>query len=70
MYCGFCDLGEDSGELEHQLEARSAKKLAAIQDFAKREKSKSKREVLNSQPQVGSGKTRRDDAQREIVEGR
>jgi uncharacterized protein (UPF0371 family) len=45
-------LGEDSGELAHQLEARSDKRLVAAWDFAKREKSKSKQEVMNSQPQV------------------
>jgi hypothetical protein len=51
-YCGFCDLGEDSGEQAHQLEARSDKRLSAVRDFAKREKSKSKQEVMQSQPQV------------------
>jgi hypothetical protein len=45
-------LGEDSGELAHQLEARSDKRLVAVRDFARREKSKSKQEVMNSQPQV------------------
>jgi hypothetical protein len=51
-YCGSCNLGEDLGELAHQLEARSDKRLTAVWDFAKREKSKSKQEVMNSQPQV------------------
>jgi hypothetical protein len=50
-YCGFCDLGEDLGELAHQLEARSDKRLAVVRDFAKREKLKSKQEVMNSQLQ-------------------
>jgi hypothetical protein len=35
-----------------QVEARSNKRLAAVRDFAKWEKSKSKQEVMNSQPQV------------------
>jgi hypothetical protein len=51
-YSGFSDLGEDSGEQAHQLEARSDKRLAAVRDFAKREKSKSKQEVMKSQPKV------------------
>mgnify|MGYP000506219415 CR=1 FL=1 len=36
-YCGFSDLGEDSGEQAHQLKARSDKMLAAARDSAKRE---------------------------------
>jgi hypothetical protein len=52
MYCGFCNLGKDSDELAHQLEARSDKRLAAVPDFSRREKSKSKQEVMKSQPQV------------------
>ena len=51
-YCVFADLGEDPGELAHQLEARSDKRLSAVRDFAKREMSKSKQEVMKSQPKV------------------
>jgi hypothetical protein len=55
-YRGFSDLGEDSGEQAHQLEARIDKRLAAVRDFAKREKSKSKQEVMQGQPRVQAKK--------------
>ena len=51
-YFGLADLGEYSGELAHQLEAINDKRLSAVRDFAKRERSKSKQEVMKSQPQV------------------
>jgi hypothetical protein len=50
-YSGFSNLGENSGEQARQLEARIDKRLAAVRDFAKREKSKSKQEVMQGQPQ-------------------
>ena len=52
QHSGYGDLGEDFGKRAHQLENKLDKSFSAIRDFGKKEKVKSRNEVMASIPCV------------------